>query len=77
MTHSPFLPFCFDAGGPHVGKVMGTMNMTGNFGSVLVAIVFQYLLAGTGGPKTMFYIGAALNMVADYWGRMLNIEEEF
>ena len=61
MTLSPSWSFCIDIGGPHAGKVSGTMNMAGNLGSAVVAIVFPYLLQWTGGPATFFYVGAALN----------------
>lgn len=64
MTLSPSWSFCIDIGGRDAGKVSGTMNMAGNLGSAVVAIVFPYLLAWTGGPKAFFYIGAALNGVA-------------
>jgi MFS transporter, ACS family, glucarate transporter len=64
MTLSPSWSFCIDIGGPHAGKVSGTMNMAGNLGSALVAILFPYLLAWTGGARTFFYVGAALNFVA-------------
>jgi ACS family glucarate transporter-like MFS transporter len=40
------------------------MNMAGNLGSALVALAFPYLLAWTGGARTFFYIGAALNVIA-------------
>jgi ACS family glucarate transporter-like MFS transporter len=64
MTLSPSWSFCIDIGGPHAGKVSGTMNMAGNLGSAVVAIAFPYLLAWTGGPAAFFYLGAALNTVA-------------
>jgi len=64
MTLSPSWSFCIDIGGRHAGKVSGTMNMAGNLGSAVVAIVFPYLLAWTGGPRAFFYIGAALNALA-------------
>jgi MFS transporter, ACS family, glucarate transporter len=64
MTLSPSWSFCIDIGGAHAGKVSGTMNMAGNLGSALVAILFPYLLAWTGGPTTFFYVGATLNVLA-------------
>jgi ACS family glucarate transporter-like MFS transporter len=64
MTLSPSWSFCIDIGGRHAGKVSGTMNMAGNLGSAVVAIVFPYLLAWTGSPSTFFYVGAALNAAA-------------
>jgi MFS transporter, ACS family, glucarate transporter len=64
MTLSPSWSFCIDIGGRHAGKVSGTMNMAGNLGSALVAILFPYLLALTGGPTTFFYVGATLNILA-------------
>ncbi|MDO8541550.1 MAG: MFS transporter [Opitutaceae bacterium] len=63
MTLSPSWSFCIDIGGKHAGQVSGTMNMAGNLGSALVALAFPYLLAWTGGAKTFFYVGAALNVV--------------
>ncbi len=64
MTLSPSWSFCIDLGGRHAGKVSGTMNMAGNLGSAVVALVFPYLLAWTGGPGTFFYLGAGLNVLA-------------
>jgi MFS transporter, ACS family, glucarate transporter len=64
MTLSPSWSFCIDIGGPHAGKVSGTMNMAGNLGSAVVAIAFPYLLAWTGGPAAFFYVGATLNVLA-------------
>jgi MFS transporter, ACS family, glucarate transporter len=63
MTLSPSWSFCIDIGGRHAGQVSGTMNMAGNLGSALVALAFPYLLEWTGGPKTFFYLGAALNVI--------------
>jgi ACS family glucarate transporter-like MFS transporter len=64
MTLSPSWSFCIDIGGPHAGKVSGTMNMAGNLGSALVALAFPYLLAWTGGPTMFFYLGAGLSVAA-------------
>lgn len=64
MTLSPSWSFCIDIGGRHAGAVSGTMNMAGNLGSALVGIAFPYLIALTGGPKTFFYVAAALNAMA-------------
>jgi MFS transporter, ACS family, glucarate transporter len=64
MTLSPSWSFCIDIGGRHAGKVSGTMNMAGNLGSAVVAILFPYLLAWTGGPSAFFYVGAAMNGLA-------------
>ncbi|MEO7413100.1 MAG: MFS transporter [Opitutaceae bacterium] len=61
MTLSPSWSYCIDLGGRHAGKVSGMMNMAGNLGSAIVAILFPYLMAWTGGAATFFYIGAALN----------------
>ncbi len=61
MILSPAWSFCIDIGGPHAGKVSGTMNMAGNLGSAVVALAFPYLLEWTGSAETFFYVGAALN----------------
>jgi ACS family glucarate transporter-like MFS transporter len=62
MTLSPAWSFCIDLGGPHAGKVSGTMNMAGNLGSALVAVAFPYLLDWSGGPTAFFYLGGVLSI---------------
>lgn len=64
MTLPPSWALCVDIGGRHSGAVSGTMNMAGNLGSFITALAFPYLLAWTGGPKSFFYVGAALNILA-------------
>ena len=43
MTLSPSWSFCNDIGGPNSGAVSGSMNMVGNIGAALSAIIFPLL----------------------------------
>jgi ACS family glucarate transporter-like MFS transporter len=65
MTLSPSWAFCNDIGGAHSGAVSGSMNMVGNIGAALSAIMFPLLQnSETGSANTFFTLAAGLNFVA-------------
>jgi ACS family glucarate transporter-like MFS transporter len=65
MTLSPSWAFCNDIGGVNSGAVSGSMNMVGNIGAALSAIVFPLLLnKETGSANNFFILAAGLNFVA-------------
>ena len=65
MTLSPSWAFCNDIGGSHSGAVSGSMNMVGNIGAALSAIMFPFLQnTETGSANTFFFVAAGLNFVA-------------
>ncbi len=73
MTLSPSWSFCMDIGGKKSGAVSGSMNMAGNIGSALSAILFPFFLANitlpffapkTGTANSYFVFAAVLNIGA-------------
>ncbi len=65
MTLSPSWSFCNDIGGGNSGAVSGSMNMVGNIGAALSAIMFPLLLnRETGSANAFFVLAASLNCVA-------------
>lgn len=64
MTLPPSWAFCVDIGKKHSGAVSGTMNMAGNIGAFITALLFPYLLAWTGTTTLFFVVGAILNIMA-------------
>lgn len=65
MTLSPSWAFCNDIGGPNSGAVSGSMNMVGNIGAALSAIMFPLLWnEATGNANRFFMLAAGLNVVA-------------
>ncbi len=65
MTLSPSWAFCNDIGGINSGAVSGSMNMVGNIGAALSAIVFPLLLnKETGSANNFFMLAAGLNFIA-------------
>jgi ACS family glucarate transporter-like MFS transporter len=65
MTLSPSWAFCNDIGGVNSGAVSGSMNMVGNIGAALSAIIFPLLLnKETGSANNFFMLAAGLNFVA-------------
>ncbi|MFS4493442.1 MFS transporter [Maribacter sp. 2308TA10-17] len=64
MTLPPSWAFCVDIGKKHAGAVSGTMNMAGNIGAFITALIFPYLLAWTGSTALFFILGAVLNILA-------------
>ena len=65
MTLSPSWAFCNDIGGINSGAVSGSMNMVGNIGAALSAIIFPLLLnEKTGSANIFFMLAACLNFVA-------------
>ena len=65
MTLSPSWAFCNDIGGINSGAVSGSMNMVGNIGAALSAIIFPLLLnEETGSANNFFILAAGLNFMA-------------
>ena len=64
MTLPSSWAFCADIGKEHSGAVSGTMNMAGNIGAFITALVFPYLLDWTGNTNLFFIVGAVLNIIA-------------
>jgi len=64
MTLSPSWSFCTDIGRKNAGSVSGTMNMAGNFGSLVTSLAFPYLLQWSGSTTPFFYVAAGLNGLA-------------
>lgn len=65
MTLSPSWAFCNDIGGANSGAVSGSMNMVGNVGAALSAIVFPLLQnPQTGSANAFFVLAAGLNLAA-------------
>lgn len=71
MTLAPSWSFCVDIGKSYSGTVSGTMNMAGNLGSFVTALIFPYLAAWWGSSSLFFIVGAALNILAiGFWFNM-------
>lgn len=71
MTLPPSWAFCVDIGKKHSGAVSGTMNMAGNVGAFITALIFPYLLDWTGSTTLFFIIGGVLNITAIFlWFKM-------
>ena len=75
MTLSPSWAFCMDIGGSRSGAVSGAMNMIGNLGAALSAIVFPFFVAHvtmpyfapeTGTANSFFVFAAVIYFVVSY-----------
>jgi ACS family glucarate transporter-like MFS transporter len=73
MTISPSWSMCMDIGGENSGIVSATMNMLGNIGSAISAIIFPFFVARvsipflaekTGTASSFFVFAAAMNVLA-------------
>ncbi len=73
MTLSSSWAFCMDIGGDRSGVVSGAMNMVGNLGAALSAVVFPYFVANitmpffaveTGTANSFFVFAAVMNLLA-------------
>jgi ACS family glucarate transporter-like MFS transporter len=65
MTLSPSWAFCNDIGGAHSGAVSGSMNMVGNIGAALSAIMFPFFQdEATGSANRFFVLAAGINFIA-------------
>jgi ACS family glucarate transporter-like MFS transporter len=73
MTLSPSWAFCMDIGGDRSGAVSGAMNMVGNLGAALSAVLFPYFMANvtlpvlapeTGTANSFFVFAAVMNIAA-------------
>lgn len=63
MTLSPSWAVCSDIGGVYSGTVSGAMNMFGNLGAFLTALVFPYLHDWFGADEPFFYLGVFFNLL--------------
>ena len=71
MTLPPSWAFCVDIGKRNSGAISGTMNMAGNIGAFITALIFPYLLDWTGSTAHFFIVGALLNLIAILiWSKM-------
>jgi len=73
MTLSPSWAFCMDIGGERSGAVSGAMNMVGNLGAALSAVIFPYFVAHVtvpglapevGTANSFFVLAATINLLA-------------
>jgi MFS transporter, ACS family, glucarate transporter len=64
MTLSPSWAFCNDIGGGNSGAVSGAMNMVGNIGGALSAIIFPIMLSEGGSANAFFILAAVINALA-------------
>ncbi|WP_139956099.1 MFS transporter [Flavicella sediminum] len=64
MTLPSSWAFCIDIGEKHAGAVSGTMNMAGNVGAFITALLFPYIQGWTGSVELFFYLGALFNVIA-------------
>jgi ACS family glucarate transporter-like MFS transporter len=73
MILSPSWAFCMDIGGDKSGQVSASMNMVGNIGAALSAILFPFFAASitipyfaetTGTGNSFFVFAATLNVLA-------------
>jgi len=73
MTLSPSWSFCMDIGGSRSGAVSAAMNMMGNMGAAVSAVVFPYCVAHvtlpffaetTGTGNAFFVLAATMNVLA-------------
>jgi MFS transporter, ACS family, glucarate transporter len=73
MTLSPSWAFCMDIGGDRSGAVSGAMNMVGNLGAALSAVVFPFCVAKVtmpyfaeqiGTANSFFVLAAVMNVLA-------------
>jgi ACS family glucarate transporter-like MFS transporter len=73
MTLSPSWAFCMDIGGERSGAVSGAMNMVGNLGAALSAVIFPYFVAyvtlpvlapEVGTANSFFVLAATINLLA-------------
>ena len=77
MTLPPSWAFCVDIGKKHSGAVSGTMNMAGNIGAFITALLFPYILAWTGSTTLFFIIGAILNVIAIFLWLQMKPQKHF
>lgn len=73
MTIAPSWSLCMDIGGENSGVVSATMNMLGNIGSALSAIIFPFFISSvtipllvpkTGTANSFFIFAAVMNLMA-------------
>ncbi|MEM9144494.1 MAG: MFS transporter, partial [Bacteroidota bacterium] len=76
MTLAPSWSFCVDIGKEFSGTVSGTMNMAGNLGSFVTALIFPYLAAWWGSSTLFFVVGAVLNLIAILFWINMNPQQQ-
>ena len=73
MVLSPSWAFCMDIGGKRSGAVSASMNMVGNLGAAMSAVIYPYLFASVtlpliapqiDSPNSFFAFAAAFNLLA-------------
>lgn len=73
MTIPPSWSLCMDVGGSNSGTVSATMNMVGNIGSAVSAIIFPFFIShvtipffvtSTGTANSFFIFAAIMNLLA-------------
>jgi ACS family glucarate transporter-like MFS transporter len=81
MILSPSWSFCMDIGGLRSGAVSGSMNMVGNLGAALSAVMFPYFVnhvtipwfaPRTGSANSFFVFAASMNLLALVCWTMMN-----
>ncbi|HBE71562.1 MAG TPA: MFS transporter, partial [Planctomycetaceae bacterium] len=85
MTLSPSWAFCMDIGGSRSGAVSAAMNMVGNLGAALSAVLFPYFIKSVtipyvaetpGTPAGFFVFAAAMNLIAIGCWMLMNPKRE-
>lgn len=77
MTLPPSWAFCVDIGKKHAGAISGTMNMAGNIGAFITALLFPYLLSWTGSTTLFFITGSILNVIAIFLWLQMKPQKHF
>ncbi len=86
MTLSPSWAFCMDIGGDRSGAVSGAMNMVGNLGAALSAVIFPFFVAHvtlpfvatkTGTANSFFVFAAFMNGLAVVCWMLMNPQRKF
>lgn len=85
MTLSPSWAFCMDIGGSRSGAVSAAMNMVGNMGAALSAVLFPYFIANItipvladspNTPAAFFVFAAGMNVLAIFCWVFMNPRRE-
>lgn len=85
MTLSPSWCFCMDIGGSRSGAISGSMNMVGNLGAALSAVIFPYFVSHvtlphiapeTGSANSFFALAAGINIMAMIAWSLMNPERK-
>lgn len=85
MTLSPSWAFCMDIGGSRSGAVSAAMNMVGNMGAALSAVLFPYFIANItipvladspNTPAAFFVFASGMNVLAIFCWVFMNPRRE-